>query len=197
MSDDYPANWKDRFLAALSVVPVVSYAAKAAGISRRNAYHARDSDPTFAQAWLDAVEDGDDNAEREAFRRGVQGFAEPVIFQGQMQPVHERDKDGNLVMVEVDTGKRDASGNPIKAKVAKQQIDADGRPVWLTVNRHSDALLITILKGRRKKIYADRSELTGADGAPLDAAASDMERAARLARLMRLAREREAAEEIG
>ena len=32
---------------------------------------------------------------------------------------------------------------------------------------YSDSLLSLVLKGRRKKVYADRTELTGADGGPV------------------------------
>lgn len=33
--------------------------------------------------------------------------------------------------------------------------------------RYSDSLLALVLKGRRKQVYADRTELTGADGGPM------------------------------
>lgn len=36
-----------------------------------------------------------------------------------------------------------------------------------TETRYSDALLSLMLKGRRKSVYADRTELTGADGGPM------------------------------
>lgn len=36
-----------------------------------------------------------------------------------------------------------------------------------TETRYSDQLLSLVLKGRRKSVYADRTELTGADGGPM------------------------------
>jgi hypothetical protein len=36
-----------------------------------------------------------------------------------------------------------------------------------TERRHSDAMLSLVLKGRRKSVYADRTEHTGADGGPM------------------------------
>ena len=36
-----------------------------------------------------------------------------------------------------------------------------------TETRYSDQLLTLMLKGRRKGVYADRTELTGADGGPM------------------------------
>jgi hypothetical protein len=49
-------------------------------------------------------------------------------------------------------------------------LDAHGQPIPLTVRKHSDTLLAMYLKGRRKTVYAERKELTGADGSALPAA---------------------------
>lgn len=54
---------------------------------------------------------------------------------------------------------------------------------------YSDALLALILKGRRKKVYADRTELTGADGGPVHTIDTPT-RAARVAELMAQAAKR-------
>ena len=69
-----PFDWKPVFLQALRTVPVVSHGCDAAGIERCTAYRAKKADPDFSQAWDDAMEDGVDSAEREAFRRAVAGF---------------------------------------------------------------------------------------------------------------------------
>jgi hypothetical protein len=70
-------------------------------------------------------------------------------------------------------------------------LGADGQPVPLTVRKHSDALLALILKGRRKKVYAERTELTGADGGPV-AQVDETVKAARVAQLLALAQRRKA-----
>ena len=49
-------------------------------------------------------------------------------------------------------------------------MDANGKPVPLTIRKHSDALLSLYLKGRRKEVYSERKELTGANGTALPAA---------------------------
>lgn len=46
-------------------------------------------------------------------------------------------------------------------------LDHNGDQVPLTIRKHSDGLLIAILKGRRKNVYSERTEVTGADGGPL------------------------------
>jgi hypothetical protein len=56
-------EWKDVFLAALRIAPVIRQACKKAGISRAEAYRERQRDVDFAQDWVDAVKDGVDEVE--------------------------------------------------------------------------------------------------------------------------------------
>ncbi len=149
----HPFDWKPAFLAALREVPVVSRACEAVGIERSTAYRAAEADPAFQQAWNDAMEQGIDRAEQEAFRRAVVGFEEPVIDKGRMAYRYER-------YVDEETGEENY----------RPMLDAHGQPIPLTVRKHSDTLLAMYLKGRRKTVYAERKELTGADGSALPAA---------------------------
>ncbi len=135
---------------------MVSHACVAAGVDRTTAYQARTIDEGFAKAWTDALEDGIDRAEQEAFRRAVVGFDEPVIHRGKLMFVK----------------------------------GADGKRVPLTTRRHSDQLLALILRARRKTVYAERTELTGADGGPIKTTPEGMERAVRIAALVALAKSR-------
>lgn len=141
-----PYDWKALFLAALAEVPVVVHACKAAGVNRATAWRAREADPEFAKAWDEALEEGIDRAEQEAFRRAVVGYEKPVWYKGEL--------------------------------VGTETV-------------HSDALLALILKGRRKKVYAERTELTGADGGPV-AQVDETAKAARVAQLLALAQRRKA-----
>lgn len=118
-------DWKPAFLASLREVPVVTRACNVVGIERCTAYRARDAEESFAQAWDDALEEGIDKAEQEAFRRAIEGTDKGVWHQGTL--------------------------------VGSERV-------------YSDALLALILKGRRKAVYAERKEVTGADGAALPAA---------------------------
>jgi hypothetical protein len=120
----HPFDWKPAFLAALREVPVVSRACAAVGIERSTAYRAAETDPDFRADWDDAMEEGIDKAEQEAFRRAVGGTDKGVWHQGVL--------------------------------VGSERV-------------YSDALLGLFLKGRRKSVYAERKELTGADGAALPA----------------------------
>ena len=168
-----PFDWKPSFLAALREMPVIKHACAAVGIDRTTAWRARD-DEDFAKAMDEAMEDGIDRAEQEAFRRGVVGFEEPVLDKGRLTYRYERYED--------EAG----------AEKWRMLLDEHGQPIPLTIRKHSDPLLALVLKGRRKKIYADRTELTGADGAVL--AIDDATRSARLAQLMSMAERRKAAQ---
>jgi hypothetical protein len=144
-------DWKPAFLSALRDYPVIRHACDAVGVNRSTAWRARQADPEFATAWDDALEEGIDRAEQEAFRRAVVGYEEPVVHQGRLQYVYERYVDGD----------GEERYRPL--------LDANAQPIPLTVRKHSDALLALVLKGRRKAVYAERRELTGADGAALPA----------------------------
>lgn len=168
-----PFDWKPAYLAALRQVPVIKHACEAAGVDRTTAWRARD-DEAFAEAEREAMEEGIDRAEAEAFRRGVVGFEEPVIDKGRLAYRYER--------YEVE----DIDGH--KEERWRMALDEHGQPIPLTVRKHSDAMLGLVLKGRRKKVYADRTELTGPEGAPM--VIDETAKAARVAQLLALAQQR-------
>jgi len=155
-----PSDWRPAFLAALRQMPVLRHACETVGIDRATAWRNRQADPEFNAAVEEAMEEGIDLAEQEAIRRGVWGWEEPVIHQGQL--MHTTAPDGSVVP--------------------------------LTVRKHSDQILALVLKGRRKRVYADRQEITGADGAPLQV--DETERAARIAAILELARSRRAQDDV-
>lgn len=172
-----PFPWREAFLEALREMPIFTHACRVVGIDRSTAFRARQADPEFAAAVEDAMETGIDRAEQEAFRRAVEGWQEPVIDKGRLAYAYER---------YVDPETSEERYRPI--------LDKHGQPIPLTVRKHSDQLLTLILKGRRKRVYADRTELTGADGGPVET--TDTERAARIAHLLELARARKDAEDL-
>jgi hypothetical protein len=174
-------DWKPAFLAALRELPVIAHACKAVGIERSTAYRAREADEGFAQAWDEAQEDGIDRAEQEAFRRGVTGFEEPVLDKGRLSYRYERYE------------AEDIDGR--KEEKWRMVLDEQGQPIPLTVRKHSDALLSLFLKGRRKKVYADRTELTGPEGGPVQQI-DETAKAARVAQLLALAQQRKDFEDL-
>jgi hypothetical protein len=73
-----------KFLEALKTGASVYAAARIAGIGRQTAYDWRNEDDVFAALWEEAVECGTDLMEDEAKRRGMDGYDEPVFYQGQV-----------------------------------------------------------------------------------------------------------------
>jgi len=169
-------DWKPAFLAALREVPVLRHGCDVTGVDRSTVLKARKADPEFDMAVEEAMEAGVDRAEQEAFRRAVVGFQEPVVDRGRLVYAYQR-----VV---------DAEGKEAYEPV----LDAHGQPVPLTVRKYSDMLLTLVLKGRRKKVYAERREITGADGGPV-ATTDATQRAARAAALLKLAEARKALED--
>jgi hypothetical protein len=62
---------RERFLAALASGSSPTRAAKQAGIGRSTLYEARSKDREFAKAWDDALAEGTDRLEDEAYRRAM------------------------------------------------------------------------------------------------------------------------------
>lgn len=80
-------TWKV-FLEKLRINGNATQASALVGIDRTTAYNKRNEDADFAKAWDDAVNDGRqrlaDQCIEEAFRRGHDGWDEPVVSQGQV-----------------------------------------------------------------------------------------------------------------
>lgn len=172
----YP-NWVHPFLVNLERTGNVSKSARLSGIDSGSAYQRRKSDGDFAAAWDQALEDHTDRCEDELTRRAF-GYEEPVVYQGQLSPVWERDERGQVV-VEV----YDDLGNTRP----KQAVDEQGRPQWLTVTKFSDTLLLARVKAYRKRYSTDRTELvTTKDIATMTEAEIDAELASVNALLAKL-----------
>ena len=73
---------KEKFIEVVRTTCNVSEATRSIGMARRSLYDARDRDNEFAQLWDEAVEEATDALEREAWRRAVEGWDEPVFYQG-------------------------------------------------------------------------------------------------------------------
>ena len=73
---------KRAFLLAYERLGVITQAAQAAGIDRRTVTHWRHTDPDFAEAFEEAQQAVADMLEREAIRRAVEGWDEPVFQKG-------------------------------------------------------------------------------------------------------------------
>lgn len=105
--------WEKVFLAKLAERGIITDAAEAAGIERSTAYRAKENDPKFSLAWDAAMEDACDTAEREAWRRAVDGVEEPVHYGGEKIDTITRYSDQLLVFI-------------LKARRYKTQLEVSG-----------------------------------------------------------------------
>jgi hypothetical protein len=91
-------EWKPKFLAVLSKVPVVAAACTAAGVTRTSAYAERKKSPAFAAQWDAAIEDAYDLMEYEGYLRSVGKRRREVV---DIEEVH--DAKGKVVSRKVKT----------------------------------------------------------------------------------------------
>lgn len=75
--------WRRAFLAALTKLGCVAYAARAAKVDKRRAYRLRESDSEFARQWDEALEEAVELLEAEAVQRARHGWKEPVYYLGE------------------------------------------------------------------------------------------------------------------
>lgn len=180
--------WTLPFLDALRTTGNVAESCRRAGVGSHTAYQRRQNDADFANDWDNALEDSIDTLEAEARRRALEGINEPVVYQGQLTPIWERDADGQIVVDEYDAG-TDKDGKTLKGQRPRQLV-INGVPQYLTLNKRSDSLLMFLLKGLRKKYGTETTEISGPGGAPV--AIDSSTRAARLNSLLEIARQRKA-----
>jgi hypothetical protein len=87
---------RETFLETLRQSCNVAESCRAAGLARRSVYEWRDADPEFMADWLEAEAEAVDKLEREAWRRGAEGYDEPVIFQGVITDSYKKYSDRML-----------------------------------------------------------------------------------------------------
>jgi hypothetical protein len=162
---------------------------RAVGISYANMMALKAKDADFEAACDEALEEAYDYLEAECRRRAFQGVEEPVVYQGNLTPVFERDANGELVYEDYDTGLRDDDGDPVMGRRMRQARDASGKPQWLTVRKYSDPMAMFLMKGYRRRKFGDKQEITGANGGPLSTI-DETKKAARLSALLALAQQR-------
>lgn len=141
-----PSVSKAKFLAAYSKTGNITEAARIAKIHRGTHYEWL-ADADYEDAFRAAHEEAVELLEAEARRRAMEGWQEPVIYQGTLCHQAVLDETGAIV--------RDEKGDP--------------KLVPLTVNKKSDTLLIFLLKGAKPEKFRDNAkvELSGPGGGPM------------------------------
>ena len=155
------AATRNAFLDCLREKGNVTAAARLVGIDRATAYRWRDADADFAQAWDDAIEEAADLIELEAHRRAVSGIDEPVIYQGDVTYVYERDTQGRIVYDTIEREDKGLDGKTITVtdRIPRLALDAQGKPLTLSKRVYSDALMALLLKAHRPDKYRENSKI--------------------------------------
>ncbi len=86
----WPQRWPRKFLDALRETRSVSKSATIAGVARRTVYDLRDREPSFLDAWEDALEASIEDLEASAFQKAKDGWLEPVYYKGNRVGVRNR-----------------------------------------------------------------------------------------------------------
>jgi hypothetical protein len=94
-----PADWRERFIVALTSSGNVSWSALKANVTRRHVYRVRDEDSDFAAAWDEALDEATDVLEAEARRRALKGVPEPVYQKGEKVGTITRYSDTLLIFL--------------------------------------------------------------------------------------------------
>lgn len=183
------APWVSPFLEHLRQSANMSASARAVGVPYGTVMGLRKSDADFAAAVDEALEQAFDVMEHEMRRRAFEGVEEPVVYQGQLTPIFERDANGQIVMEAYDTGMRGDNGEPVMGTRPRLKLDANGQPQFLSVRKYSDSLAMFLMKGYRRRTFGDKTEITGKDGGPLQVM-DETKKASRIAALLDLAKRR-------
>lgn len=80
---EWQFSWQPNFLKWLAKRGNVADACRKVDIARSWIYEVRNADPDFAAAWDEALTEGTELLEGEAFRRAKEGVPEPVYYQGE------------------------------------------------------------------------------------------------------------------
>lgn len=149
------------YLEALALTGVVKDACAAVPVDRSTVYRWREGTDGFKEAEQDALKDAADRIEREAFRRAVEGYDEPVIYQGTPTYLYVRDDKGDIVFDIIKIQQPDDKGvlKTLATRRPRLLLDANGNPQILTVRKHSDSLLTTLLKGHLPDKYRENVKM--------------------------------------
>lgn len=127
--DGWTAERRARFVALLSEGEGVKEACAAVGLSDTAAYALRRRSPQFAAAWERALVERMESPIEAAYRRAIEGWDEPVVFQGQVVAHKRRYSDAALRLLIQREDKRlaraEAAAEVIRARETKYYADPE------------------------------------------------------------------------
>jgi len=151
LSAEARAQAQVRFLAHFADTANVRASCAVAGVERSTVHRWQKSDRLFAERYREAELDAADTLRAEMWRRGKDGWEEPLVSQGQlvyeMEPVLNEQGDPLL----------DAKGRPLMRRGAQAR-----------VRKYDSALLLALGKAHMPELRErTHLEVTGKDGGPI------------------------------
>lgn len=116
------------FLEQLAVDGNITRAAEFAQLDRPGIYARRKTDPAFEEAMQDAFEKATDRLEAEARRRGLEGYDEPVFYQGVQTATMKRYSDPLLIMLLKGNRRKYATNTTEVANVPGETFKVESTP---------------------------------------------------------------------
>lgn len=136
------------FLVALAETCNVTEACRTADITRTAVYVHRNKDPDFAAQWDVAEQMAADRLEREAWRRGVEGYDKPIIHQGEITGTYREYSDRMLEIL--------LKGHRPKyrEKVINEHTGPGGGPIQISTTQRI-ARIESLMEIARRRLEAD------------------------------------------
>lgn len=146
--DGWTETKRRRFLAMLSREGSVTEACRAVGLSTTSAYLHRRRSARFAAAWEQALAERSLSPVEAAYARAVEGWLEPVVFQGQVVAHKRRYSDSALRLLIQRDDKR-------AAEAAKSATAASVREgTRLSSREDTNAVLMKALAAAKRRVGA-------------------------------------------
>lgn len=161
---EWPLAWMGAFLESLSRVPVVSTAARAAGIGREYAYEAAGRHPVFKAAWAEALANSVELIEHQAVRWATVGISSTTT--------RTRKDENGAVVEETTTTTREANPSLImfilkrhkpeyRERYGLEHSGPGGGPIEMTVKEKLDEAV-----ERFDAVVVRLADARAADGVP-------------------------------
>jgi hypothetical protein len=137
---------KARFVEELRAGMSPGKAGRVAGVSRSQAYVWREEDPKFDRDWREAVAEGIDMLEDEAFRRAHDGYNARTV----------RDKDGNII-----SEMREYSDGLLTTLLKCRRPETFNRPAEVHSNRVDVRVTLEEARARLERLGLPIPEIEG------------------------------------
>ena len=134
-----------QFLSHFEIHGIMGRAARECGFQPHVIKRWLETDEDFAKLYADSKEMADDDMRHKMWERGMHGWEEPVVYQGQIQMRPVTDENGAPVQVDLPNGQKATVMEPV------------------TITKFDNKLLSKEIEARKPEIYKKRVDITTND----------------------------------